>query len=152
MFLNFRYHAAWIFFGPLLLILAGCGGKNTTVTGRVTLGGQPVESGFITFFPEDNHGTSVGGEVIRGEYKVENILPGKKRVYVSITEQIEPAKVNVTKSRDEANAERLAGMKKKRTGSKQPASLKLEGNDKIVEIGSGSQQIDIPLEKRAAGK
>ena len=152
MFLNFRYHAAWIFFGPFVLIVAGCGGKNTTVTGRVTLGGQPVESGFITFFPEDNHGTSVGGEITRGEYKVENIVPGKKRVYVSIPEKVDSDATDATTTRKDANTERIAGLKKRRTGSKQPAPLKLEGNDKIVEIGSGSQQIDIPLEKRAAGK
>ena len=113
MFLNFRYHAAWIFFGPLALIVAGCGGKNTTVTGRVTLAGQPVESGFITFFPEDNHGTSVGAEIIQGEYKVENIIPGKKRVYVSITEKVDSDATDATTTRKEANTERIAGLKKK---------------------------------------
>jgi|SRR5438552_11277240 len=151
MVLNFPNRAAWIFYAPVVLMLAGCGGKNTTVTGRVTLGGQPVESGFITFFPEDNRGTSVGAAIIQGEYKVENIVPGKKRVYVSITEAVESDTIATT-SRREANAERLAEMKKRRAGSKESAPAKLGGNNKIVEIGSGSQQIDIPLEKRSSGK
>ena len=149
MVLNFPNRAAWIFYAPVVLMLAGCGGKNTTVTGRVTLGGQPVESGFITFFPEDNRGTSVGAAIIQGEYKVENIVPGKKRVYVSITEAVESDTIATT-SRREANAERLGDRKKKQ--SKQPAPVKIGGNNVIYDIPSGSQQIDIPLEKLGAGK
>jgi len=137
---------------PLLLMLAGCG-KGAAVTGRVTLDGQPVESGFVTFFPDDNQGTSVGVEIVQGQYSMQNISPGKKRIFVNLTEAIEPTHVNATKSREEANTERLAGGRKKQgKSSKQAAPAKLEGNNKIVTVGAGSQQIDIPLERQKSGK
>jgi hypothetical protein len=142
----------WVVLIPLVLMPAGCGGKGATVTGRVTLGGQPVESGFVTFYPEDSQGTSVGVEIVNGEYSVPDIAPGKKRIFVNITDIVEPTHTNATKSREEANAERLAGAKRKKSKSKQPASEKLDGNNKIVNVVSGSQQIDIPLEKQKSGK
>src|SRR5713101_4025335 len=96
-----------IIFATVVLTLAGCGdGRKAMVTGKVTYEGQAVESGFITFFPEDKQGTSAEGEIINGEYTIPNLTPGKKRVFISITEQVEPTTTNVTKSREEANAER----------------------------------------------
>jgi hypothetical protein len=140
----------------MFLTQVGCGaGKKATLTGRVTLGGQPVESGFITFFPEDNQGTAVTGEIVQGEYKIEDLVPGKKRIYVALTDQgesIAPDPSEKITSRRESNAERLAGRKKKQTGSKQPAPVKIGGNNVIYDIPSGSQQIDVPLEKLGPGK
>src|SRR5438093_11685411 len=118
--------AGWVFLTPLLLTLVGCGGGNkTTVTGRVTLGGQLVETGFITFLPEDNRGSAVTAEIVQGQYKVEDLVPGKKRIYVSITEQVQSDTANPIRSRREANAERLGDRKKKQ--SKQPAPVKIGG-------------------------
>jgi hypothetical protein len=141
----------WLLVGPSLVILAGCGSK-CSVSGRVTLGGQPVESGFITFFPADDKGQSASGEIVHGEYSIDTLTPGKKRIFVNITDQTAGTAVNTTKSRDEANAERMSKLKRKSTGSKKPTGGGITGNDKIVEVGSGSQKIDIPLEKAATSK
>jgi hypothetical protein len=142
-----------IIFATIVLALAGCGdGKKAMVTGKVTYEGQAVESGFITFFPEDKQGTSVEGEIINGEYTIVNLTPGKKRVFISITEQVEPTTTNITKSREEANTERLAKRKKKAPSSKQSLPGNFSGNNKIVDIVLGSQQVDIPLGKPRAGK
>ena len=128
------------------LMAPGCGSKPS-LSGRVTIGGQPVESGFVTFYPVEDKGQSVGAEIVQGEYSIDAITPGKKRVVVSITGQTAPASTNATKSRDEVNTERINKLKRKQTGSQKTTSTKLIGNDKIVEVGSGSQKIDIPLEK-----
>jgi len=141
----------WILISPSLLILAGCGNK-CSVSGRVTVGGQPVESGFITFFPADEKGQSAGGEIINGEYSIDTLTPGKKRIFVNLTDQTAGTAVNTTKSRDEANAERMSKLKRKSPGTKKPTGGGLTGNDKIVEVGSGSQKIDMPLERAAAAK
>jgi hypothetical protein len=144
---------ARIFFALVCLVLTGCGaGNKATITGKVTYEGQPVESGFITFFPEDQRGTTAEGEIINGEYSVSNLTPGKKRVFISITEQVEPTTTNVSKSREEANAERLKPRKRKPSSSKQPLPGNFSGNNKIVDIDSGTQQLDFPLGKPRAGK
>jgi hypothetical protein len=151
MALPIRTRTAWILVALVSLIPAGCGAGNTaTVTGKVTYDGQPVESGFITFFPDDQRGSTAEGEIINGEYAVSNLTPGKKRVFISITEQVEPLTSNVTKSREEANAQRLA--KRKPPSSKQAVPSNFSGNNKIVEIGSGNQQLDFPLGKPRTGK
>jgi len=135
------------FFG---FMIAGCGSKSS-VSGRVTIGGQPVESGFVTFFPADDKGQSVGTEIVQGENSIDVITPGKKRVLVNLTTQTSSASTHTTKTREEANAERLSKSKRKLTGKKTPGSG-LVGNDKIIELGSGSQRIDIPLEKSDSAK
>jgi hypothetical protein len=87
-------------------------------------------------------------EIVRGEYKVEDLAPGKKRVYVNITDQTQSAAGDATTSRSESNSERLTEGKKRQSRSKQSAPVKIEGNNKIVSIVSGSQQVDIPLGKK----
>jgi len=140
-------NAVWVILTLLVLMPAGCGGNKATVTGKVTLGGKAVETGFVTFFPEDNRGTPITVEIVQGQYTIEDLVPGKKRIYVNVTERVESGPDETATSRRESNAERLAGSKKRQTLSKQPAPAKLDGNNKIVTIGTGSQQIDIPLEK-----
>jgi hypothetical protein len=135
-----------------LLFLTGCGSK-ASVSGRVTLGGQPVENGFVTFFPADDKGQSVGAQIINGDYSIDDITPGKKRVSVNITDPTASPPANTPKTRDEANAERLSMAKKRPKAGKNTTKItKLSGNDKTVEVGAGSQKIDIPLEKAETGK
>ena len=61
----------------LLLVGAGCGGKTdewnrAAVRGRIMLGGQPLQSGTITFFPiGGTKGPAAGGEIVDGEYSIE---------------------------------------------------------------------------------
>jgi len=136
-----------VFFG---LMATGCGSKSS-VSGRVTLDGQPVESGFVTFFPVEDKGQSVGTDIVHGEYSIDVLTPGKKRVLVNLTTQTSPASTNATKTREEVNTERISKSKRKLTGKKTPGSG-LVGNDKIIEVGSGSQRIDIPLEKSDSAK
>ena len=97
--------------GLLLLICfisAGCGGEDTppisTVTGRVTFGGEPVGEGSISFLSEDGKGgnaelqedgtfslTSQYGEGIQaGSYKV-MISPPPDEAFVAIDDPNPPA-------------------------------------------------------------
>jgi hypothetical protein len=140
---------------PVCLALAlfglwGCGNKNrTTVTGKVTYEGQPVESGFVSFYPEDGQGGTGGGSIVDGEYRAADISVGKNRVHITITEP-PTGEVVTGKSRAEANAERLAKIKtakKKRA----PVPKDAAGNDKVVDIVPGSQSVDMDL-KKPAGK
>ena len=57
-------------------IAAGCSGKTdewnrAAVQGRITLDGQPLQSGTITFFPiGGTKGPAGGGEIVAGEYSI----------------------------------------------------------------------------------
>jgi hypothetical protein len=81
--------------GTSLLILAaalaGCGGEDNpwpraAVSGQVTLDGQPLASGTITFFPSGaTKGPAAGGEIIDGKFSIpahEGPVVGTNRIEV----------------------------------------------------------------------
>lgn len=60
---------------PVMLCLAlglsaGCSGGEAvgTVTGQVTLDGQPMKKGLIRFVPADGKSSGVGADVVDGKY------------------------------------------------------------------------------------
>lgn len=72
----------------LMLAAAGCGGGHgASVTGRVTLDGKPLDTGTVTFHPEDEGPTAYGGIHPDGSYQVktgtqQGLPPGEYRVTV----------------------------------------------------------------------
>jgi hypothetical protein len=69
----------------LAALLLGCGSVKTTIKGRVTWEGNPIETGSISFEPEDRQGPSTGGLIQNGQYEVgsdANVQPGKKVVRI----------------------------------------------------------------------
>lgn len=71
----------------LVLLLAafacGCGAAAGDVHGKVSLAGEPVDDGVISFQPEkETPGPSVGGRIVDGEYEVQGLVPGTYRVEV----------------------------------------------------------------------
>ena len=102
----------------ILALAAGCGSSDAaTVEGTVTLDGQPLKEGTISFEPVDPTTGGTGGGVIKdgkftatnvpvGEMKVRISAPkvvGKRKAYntpdsptVDITEELLPAKYNTS--------------------------------------------------------
>src|SRR5947208_1033001 len=77
-----------LLFGVSLGTLAGCSGdpqNRQEITGEVTLTGQPIEDGIITFSPVDGQQTGDGASIIKGKYKIpreKGLSPGKYRVSI----------------------------------------------------------------------
>lgn len=67
----------------LLSVVCGCSRgpsyESATVTGTVTIDGNPVPKGQITFCPA-TQGPVTGGEIRHGEYRCENVPLGKHHV------------------------------------------------------------------------
>lgn len=59
----------------LVTLLTGCGGpagpERCAVSGAVSFDGEPIESGTITFLPEDGKGVSAGGAIQQGRYSID---------------------------------------------------------------------------------
>jgi len=66
------------------LVVAGCGkGGTLSVKGNVSVAGQPLEEGTISFEPADGIGPSLGGRIEAGHYEVTGrAAPGKKIVRI----------------------------------------------------------------------
>jgi hypothetical protein len=65
-------------------LVSGCGDSNTgTVSGTVTVDGQPLVEGSISFFPADpTSGGTAGGPIRDGKYSVA-VPVGKMKVSIS---------------------------------------------------------------------
>jgi hypothetical protein len=75
--------ARTVSFVLLGLFLAGCnqGPPQGTVKGTVTMDGQPVDGGVITFVPADGNSQPEAVPIISGEYSV-TMPVGEKRVEI----------------------------------------------------------------------
>ncbi len=76
-----------VLFAVALCVIAGCGPSSSTVSGKVTLDGQPLANGSISFTPEDGQTATAGAAITNGAYTVE-LPPGKKRVEISATKVV----------------------------------------------------------------
>jgi hypothetical protein len=67
-------------------LLPSCSKSNQRavyhVTGSVTMGGKPIETGSITFDPADGQGTSAMGGIEKGQFTAE-VPPGDKILRIS---------------------------------------------------------------------
>lgn len=77
---------------PLLLVLAGCGTKKTasaSLSGKVTLNGEPVPGGRLAFFSDTGSYSAVINA--QGNYELADIPPGDYTVTVD-NEYLDPNK------------------------------------------------------------
>src|SRR5688500_7277898 len=66
------------------LTLAGCLSDSTaTVSGNVTLNGQPLAKGLISFSAVDDAGGTGGADVVNGKYEAKGLPLGKYQVHVA---------------------------------------------------------------------
>src|SRR5258708_4462511 len=67
---------AKVLVGFMCVIVAGCGGREYTgerrfpLSGKVTVDGQPMQMGVVSFIPQDASGRVSGGPVKDGTYSV----------------------------------------------------------------------------------
>lgn len=73
---------ARLLLGLGLVGLLGCGGGPAEVTGAVTIGGKPLESGVVTFFP-DNGAQPVASFIAGGTYSAAGVPQGDCKVTVT---------------------------------------------------------------------
>jgi len=139
----------WKFLGLLLLpiLVIGCGGSDTRISGTVSYDGEPISKGQIVFMPADGKGTPEGGEIVDGKYTVKAISPGKKIVQISAAKE-SAAPVH--------NLEDMVGKGKNTTKiSTAPViPAHAEGNNATIEIlpGNNTQNFDMKKPTKPAGK
>ena len=132
------------------VILAGCNGNSSSVSGTVTYEDKAV-NGYITFHPADGKGPDAGGEIIAGHYAVDGLLPGPKMVQIVAVKAVPFARST------EEMARRAAENKAKGDGSGliDPADTippDAEGNNATHEIKLGKQTLNLVLKKPLKSK
>ena len=64
-----------------LVILAGCGSSEGTISGEVKVDGQPLKDGTIKFVPSDGKSSPVDAPIKEGKYKA-TLPPGEVKVEI----------------------------------------------------------------------
>jgi hypothetical protein len=85
-----RRLAGWGLLGLAFLLLAGCGPPSGTVSGKVTMGGQTIPGGSVSFVPPNGKGTQSSDIAEDGTYTVRNLPLGKAAIIVE-TKSAAPA-------------------------------------------------------------
>jgi hypothetical protein len=120
--------------GLLAPVLLGCGSSESIVSGSVTVNGQPLQQGFITFFPTSGTKSACGAEVINGQYQAKATSPGPRRVVIAGTPNVQ------------AVAHANGPTTLKMVPSANQVSPQARGNQQIVEIHQGKQTLNFTLE------
>jgi hypothetical protein len=126
----------WGWRGLLLLVplLAGCEARSAGVNGTITYDGSPVEDGFITFYPADGNGPTQGTAIVKGQYRLERLAPGKKRVLITSR----PAGRKVSEG---------GKVWVQLTPPDHAVPRDAIGNNQVVDIPAGEQTLDFRLER-----
>jgi hypothetical protein len=120
----------------LPLLSAGCGDGQSSVHGTVTCNGEPLAYGVIIFKPVDAPKEIPGGaDIIKGEYHIRHLKPGKKTVIVK--SQASPQRI-AAKSGVPEHTELVA--------PPDPIPADASGNSQSFDIAPGDQPLDLQLE------
>jgi hypothetical protein len=131
----------------MLLALAcavGCGEKATTVTGKVTYNGTPIENGTIAFTPSDGMGQAFAARIENGVYTIDNATEGKRTVEIHGLRKVQFA----LSSEESARLADQATKDGKAMHLSTPSDyipVDAEGNQKQVDIVAGDQTLDFAL-------
>ncbi len=140
-----------LLFLPLCI---GCGRSDKTIVfGKVTLDGNPVPEGVVTFTPMGLKGRSAGSMIENGTYYVPDVYPGPNLIVVEATRQA-PGNMGammVAAKRLSAQHPELKGKKLERRILKEsgmdymipPGAL---GNEQVHDIGYDKEELDLNLE------
>jgi hypothetical protein len=122
------------------LALAGCGGgKDADVSGTVTVNGELVEEGAITFIPADGQGPTTGGAIKGGKYAVKKVPLGLMKVKISKPKFVREKELYP----GQKNSPKQAVM-----AEDLPARYSDDEKTELrYEVHSGSNTKDFPLEK-----
>jgi hypothetical protein len=77
----------WPVLVAVVAVAGGCGTGVATVSGTVSLDGQPLAEGTISFLPADGATATAGDRIQNGRYSV-SMPPGPKQVRISALEVI----------------------------------------------------------------
>jgi hypothetical protein len=126
--------------------LAGCGPSYGSVSGTITLGGDPLPGGMVSFMSEDGSVVSAYVE-LDGTYRANNVPTGLARVTVYPTEHTDPASGEVLKNQGRDPRIKDAP----RTGPPPvPVPIRYGAADTSglsVNVSKGETRYDIPLDK-----
>lgn len=81
----YKWRRDWLARGVIVLggaLAGGCGPATGTITGAVTIDGQPLDKGVISYVPADSQGHPVTVNIVNGKYTLQ-APTGQKYVQIS---------------------------------------------------------------------
>lgn len=109
------------------------------MSGTVTLDGQPMEKGCISFTPEDDQAGTAGSDIEAGRFQIPQLKPGKYRVQIVGLPNgpvIAPGSKEAMRTLSDQEVRAMMN----------PLPPDVLGNDRLIEIQAGAQTHHFPLE------
>jgi hypothetical protein len=127
-----------------ILVAAGCNVDSTaSVAGSVTLNGEPLEKGLVSFAAVDERGGSGGGDISGGKYETKGLLPGKYVVHVAGTPQGEIIMPGDPRTKRTMSDTEIRAMS-------DPIPPDATGNDQTIELEAGERKtLDFKLQSKS---
>jgi hypothetical protein len=127
----------------VLAAAGGCGSSNLSqVSGTVTLNGQPLAKGLITFSGESSGAGTGGGSIVAGKYSVKDLPPGKYHVHIAGEPENTFIEPNSPEAQRKLTEEEIRAMS-------DPLPAGTTGTKQQVEVQAGPQTHDFKLEAPA---
>lgn len=140
-----RFRLLMLAAGVLATTTLGCNHSATTVTGKVTYEGKPVNKGTISFLPIDGQGPSCGGPIESGRFTV-GLSPGKKIVRIVETKVSDHVLTREEIEQEATKQEQADG----RIEGSETVPPDADGNNAEIEVQSGNQTLDFALKHPVA--
>jgi hypothetical protein len=140
-------HTAALLAGALFCV-SGCGAA-TTVSGTVTYEGEPIEEGWVTFFPVGGAGSEAGAKITEGRYHVEEITPGEKTVQILGVKEVPVVASSAEMERQSRENPNLVGDGRDLVYPADTVPPNAEGNNQRVTVKDGAQTLNFELRKPA---
>jgi len=124
----------------------GCGSSSTSVSGKITYNGEPVEQGFISFRPADGMGQVFSSPIVDGAYSIPKAVPGSRVISIHGTKDVKVALSSEESARIAMEAQaagNTGGVHMSEAADYIPEDA--EGNNQTIEISSGDQTLDFNL-------
>jgi hypothetical protein len=140
--------AGWGLLVLAFLLSAGCGPPSGTVSGKVTIAGQTIPGGSVSFVPPNGKGTQISEIAEDGTYTVRNVPVGKAQIIVETKSAAPPSAPGGVRMNMPAGAPNAPGADAgKRYVAIPEAYSSAETSGLSYEVKAGKQDHNIDLQK-----
>ena len=123
----------------VVCLAAGCGGaRSGSVNGTVTLDGQPLAKGIISFSGNSSGAGTGGGSIVAGKYEIRDLPPGEYHVHIAGEPENKFIEPNSPEAQRTLSDEEIRAMS-------DPLPAGTTGTEHTATVKAGDQTLDFSL-------
>lgn len=109
----------------IAVCVSGCGVREASVSGEVTLNGEPLKEGIIRFIPVDGNTPTADAQIKDGKFNAGNVPVGEKRIEISAP-KASPNKIKMIDAPGAKEVEEVSELLPERYNARSELTWKIE--------------------------